>query len=154
MEFKESTSEMAVGRFHLNFSKTMWLGLSFLYHIQMKYPKTVYLTEQCQFMSHWNSVHSVRRGTKISKTLCPLYRNLTVYSVMYLKLKHVLTAFLSFCRLNAIQMLNVGFFVHNELLKGSYSYSYVDLDPLFVSVNAISLLFDRISWKSLQIMRK
>ena len=60
---------------------------------------------------------------------------------MHLKLKQVLTAFLSF-------------FVQNALLKGSYSYANVDLDPLFISVNAISLLFDRISWKLLQIMPK
>ena len=50
--------------------------------------------------------------------------------------------------------INVSFFVQNALLQGSYSYANVDLDPLFVSVNAISLLFDRISWKLLQIMRK
>ena len=30
----------------------------------------------------------------------------------------------------------------------------VDLDPLFVSLNVFPLLFDRISWKLLQIMRK
>ena len=39
--------------------------------------------------------------------------------------------------------INVSFFVQNALLKGSYSYANVDLDPLFVSVNVISLLFDR-----------
>ena len=77
----------------------------------------------------------------MSKTSCPLYRNLTVDSVMHLKLKHVLTAFLSFCRLNAIQMHKCKF----SLSKGSYSYVNVKLDPLFVSVNTISLRFDRIS---------
>ena len=46
------------------------------------------------------------------------------------------------------------FFVQNALLKGSYSYANVDFDPLFVSVNAISLLFDKISKILLQIMRK
>ena len=50
--------------------------------------------------------------------------------------------------------INVSFFVQNALLKGSYSYPNVDLDQLFVSVNAISLLFDRISWKLLQVMGK
>ena len=50
--------------------------------------------------------------------------------------------------------INVSFFVQNALLKESYSYANVDLGPLFVSVNAISLLFDGISWKLLQIMRK
>ena len=46
------------------------------------------------------------------------------------------------------------YLVQNELLKGSYSYANVDLDPLFVSGNAISLLLDIISWKLVQIMRK
>ena len=50
--------------------------------------------------------------------------------------------------------IDVSFLVQNALLKGSYSYANVDLDPLFVSVNAISLLFDRIPWKLMQIMRK
>ena len=50
--------------------------------------------------------------------------------------------------------INVSFFVQNALLKESYSYANVDLDPLFVSVNVISLLFGRISWNFLQIMRK
>ena len=50
--------------------------------------------------------------------------------------------------------ITVSFFVENALLKESYSYANVDLDPLFVSVNVISLLFDRISWKLLKIMRK
>ena len=50
--------------------------------------------------------------------------------------------------------IKVSFFVQNAPLKGSYSYANVDLDPLFVSINAISLLFDRISWKVLQIMCK
>ena len=50
--------------------------------------------------------------------------------------------------------INVSFFVQNALLKGSYSVANVDLDPLFVSVNAISLLLDRIVWKLLQIMCK
>ena len=90
--------------FTLAFFENVLLGLASLYHIQMKCPKTVYLTEQCQLMSHRNSAHSVRRGEKMSKTSCPLYRILTVYSVMHLKLKHFLTAFLSFFRLNAIQM--------------------------------------------------
>ena len=43
--------------------------------------------------------------------------------------------------------ISVSFFVQNALLKGIYSYANVDLDPLFVSVNIFSLLFDRISWK-------
>ena len=43
--------------------------------------------------------------------------------------------------------IDVSFFVQNALLKGSYLYANVDLNPLFFSVNAISLLFDRISWK-------
>ena len=47
--------------------------------------------------------------------------------------------------------ISVSFFV---FLKGSYSYANVDLGPLFLSINVISLLFDRISWKLLQIMRK
>ena len=50
--------------------------------------------------------------------------------------------------------INVSFFVQNALLKGSYSYANVDLDPLFVSLHVISFLFDRISWKLLQIMHK
>ena len=131
--------------FSLEVFEKVLLGLASLYHIQMKSPKTVYLTEQCQLMSHRNSVHSVRRGTKMSKTLCPLYRNLTAYSVMHLKLKHVFTAFLSFCRLNAIQLYKCEFLCPKCTLKGSYSYANVDLDTLFVSVNAISLHFDRIS---------
>ena len=57
----------------------------------------------------------------------------------------VLTAFLSFYRLNAIQMHKCKFLCPNALLKGSYSYANVDLDPLFVSVNAISYLIDSIS---------
>ena len=81
----------------------------------------------------------------MSKTSCPLYRNLTVYSVMHLKLKHVLTTFLSFCRLNAIQMHHCKYLCPKCTLKGRYSYTNVDLDSLFVSVNAIFLLFDRIS---------
>ena len=51
----------------MNFFEKVLLGLASLYHIQMKSPKTVYLTEQCQLMSHRNSVHSVRRGTKSQK---------------------------------------------------------------------------------------
>ena len=142
--------------FSLEFFEKVLLGLAFLYHIQMKSPKTVYLTEHFQLMSHRNSVHSIRRGTKMSKTSCPWYRNLTLYSVMHLKLKHILTAFLSFYRLNAMQCkcININIFVQNALLKGSYSYANIDLDPLFVWVNHISLLLDRISWKLLQIMRK
>ena len=50
--------------------------------------------------------------------------------------------------------INVSFFVQNALLKGSYSYVNVDLYPLFISVNVISLLFNRISWKLSQIMSK
>ena len=50
--------------------------------------------------------------------------------------------------------INVSFFVQNALLKEIHLYANVDLDPLFVSVNVISLLFDRISWKLLQIMYK
>ena len=129
----------------LEFFEKVLLCLASFYHIQMKSPKIVYLTEQCQLMSHRKSVHTVRRRTKMSKTSCPLYRNLTVYFVMHLKLKYVLTAFLSFCRLNAIQMHKYKPLAQNALLKESYSYANVDLDPLFASVNAISLLFDRIS---------
>ena len=104
--------------FSLEFFKKMLLGLAFLYNIQMKSPKTVYLTEQYQLMSHRNSVHSVRRGMKMSKTSSPWYRNLTVYSVMHLKLKHVLTAFLSFYRLNAIQMHKCKFLCPKCTFKG------------------------------------
>ena len=104
--------------FSLEFFEKVMLGLASLYHIQMKSPKTVYLTEQCQLMSHRNSGHSIRRGTKMSKTLCPWYRNLTVYSVMHLKLKHVLTAFLSFYRLNAIQMHKCKFLYPKCTFKG------------------------------------
>ena len=57
--------------------------------VQTKSPETVYLTEQGQLMSHRNSKHSVRRRTKILKTSNPWYRNVTVYSVMHLKLKHI-----------------------------------------------------------------
>ena len=39
--------------------------------------------------------------------------------------------------------INVSLFVQNALLKGGYSYANVDLDPLFVFLNVISLLFDR-----------
>ena len=108
----------------------------------MKSPKTMYLTEQCQLMSHRNSIHSVRTGTKMSKTSSPWYRNLTVYSSMHFKMKHVLTTFLSFYRLNAIPMHKCKSFVQNALLKGSYSYTNVDLDPLFIPVKVSSLLFD------------
>ena len=102
------------------FFEKVLLGLAPLYHIQMYSPKTVYLTEQCQcqLMSHRNSVHSVRRGTKMSKTSCSWYRNLTVYSVMHLKLKHVLTAFSSFYRLNATQMHKNKFLCPKCTFKG------------------------------------
>ena len=90
--------------FPLEFFKNVLLGLAFLYNIQIKSPKTFYLTEQCQLIPHRNSVHSVRRGTKMSKMSCPWYRNLIVYSAMHLKLKHTLTAFLSFYWLHAIQI--------------------------------------------------
>ena len=103
--------------FSLEFFQKMLFGLVSLYHIQMKSPKTVYSTE-CQLMSHRNSVHSVRRGLKMSKTSCPLYRNLTVYFVMHLKLKPVLTTFLSSCRLNAIQMHKCKFLCPKCTLKG------------------------------------
>ena len=102
----------------VEFLQKVLLGLASLYHIQIKSPKTVYLTEQCQLMSDRNSVHSVRRGTKMSKTSCPWYRNLTVYSVMHLKFKHVLTAFLSFCRLNSIQMHKCKFLCPKCTFKG------------------------------------
>ena len=49
--------------------------------------------------------------------------------------------------------INVSFFIQNVLLKGSYSQANVDLDPLFVSLNVISLPFDRISWKLMQILQ-
>ena len=65
---------------------------------------------------------------------------------MHLELKHVLTA--------PLECINVSFFVQNAFLKGSYSHANIDLDPLFVSVNVISLLFDRFSWNLLQIMHK
>ena len=81
----------------------------------------------------------------MSKTSCLWYRNSTVYSVMHLNLKHALTAFYTSIDCMQYKCINVSFFVQNALLKGSYSYAYVDLDPLFVSVNVISLLFDRIS---------
>ena len=65
----------------------------------------------------------------MSKTSCPWYRNLIVYSVMHLKLKHVLSAFLSFYRLNAIQMHKCKFLCPKCISKGSYSYANVDLGP-------------------------
>ena len=104
--------------FSLEFFEKLLLGFAFLYHTEMKSSKTDYLTEQCQLMSHRKSVHSVRRGTKMSKTSCPWYRNLTVYSAMHLKLKNILTTFLSFYRLNAIQMHNCKFLCPNCTFKG------------------------------------
>ena len=68
-------------------------------------------------ISYRNSVHSVRRETKMSKTSCPWSRNLTVYSVRHLKLNHVLTAFLSY-RLNAIQMHKCKFLCPKCTFKG------------------------------------
>ena len=150
-EFEESISEVALVIVTWIFQKT-WLGLASLYHIQRKYPKTVYLTEQCQLMSHKTLVHSVRM--KMSKTSSPWYRNLIVYSVMHLKLKHVLTAFLSLYQLNAIQMHKCKFFCPKCAFKRKLLIRKSWLDPLFVSVNVISLLFDRIPWKLLQIMHK
>ena len=85
--------------FSLEFSETELLGLAPLYHKQIKSPKTIYLTEQCQLMSHRNSVHSVRRGTKCQK-------------------RHVLTTFLSFCWLNAIQMHKCKFLCPKCTFKG------------------------------------
>ena len=130
------------------------LGLAFLYHLQIKSPKTVYITEQCQLMSHRNSVHSVRRGTNMSKTSCTWYRNLTVYSAMHLKLKHVLTAFLSYYRLNAIQMHTCKFLCPKCTFKGKLLISKCWIRPLIHFRKCHTLLFDRISWKLLQIMRK
>ena len=104
--------------FSLEFFEKVLLGLA-LYHIQMKSLKTVYFTKQCQLMSHRNSVHSLRKGTKMSKTSSPWYRKLTVYFViMHLKLKHVLKAFLSFYRLNAIQMHKCKFLCPKCTFKG------------------------------------
>ena len=103
--------------FSLQFFGKVVLGFASLYDIQMKSSKTVCLTEQCQSMSNRNSVHSVRRGTKMSKTSCPWYRHLTVYSVMHLKLKHVFAAFLSYW-LNAIQMHKCKFLCPNCTFKG------------------------------------
>ena len=125
--------------FSLEFFEKVLLGLASLYHIQMKF-KTVNVTEQCQLMSHRNSLHAVRRVTKMSKTSSPWYRNLTVYSVMHFKLKHVLTAFF-YPSIDWMQYkcINVSFFVQNALLKGSYWYANVDLDPLFISVNVLAL---------------
>ena len=77
------------------------LGLASLCQIQMKSPKTIYWKENCQITSHRNSVHSSRRGMKRSKTLLPWYRNLTMFSLMHVTVKHFLTAFfLSFYPLN------------------------------------------------------
>ena len=90
----------------------------------------------------------------MSKTSCPWYRNFTVFSVMRLKLKHVLTTFLSLYRLNAIQMHKCKFLCPKCTFKGKLLKRNGDLDPLFVSVNVIFLLIDRISWNLLQIMRK
>ena len=108
----------------------MLLALAFLYHTQMKSPKTVYFSEQYQLMSHRNSVHSVRRGTKISNTSCPWYRNLTVCSSMHLKVKNVLTAFLSFYQLNAIQMHNCKFLCPKSTFKGKLLKSKCSFRPL------------------------
>ena len=43
------------------------------------------------------------------------------------------------------KFINVSFFVQNALLKVSFSSANVDLDLLFISVNVISLHFDRTS---------
>ena len=144
--------------FSPDFLDKVLLGLASLYHIQMKSPKTVYLAEQCQLMSHRNSVHSIRMRNENFKTSCPWYRNLTVYSVMHLKMKHVLTASLSFYRLNAIQIHKCKFLCPKCPFKGKLLIRkcwFIPIyTPLFVFVNVISLLFDRISWNLLQIMRK
>ena len=125
--------------FSLGFFYKVLLGLASLYHIQMKSPKTIYLTEQCQLKSHRNSVHSVWRGTKMSKhhvlgTEIWLYTLLCICSWnMSLQYFYPSIDWMQY------KCINVSFFVQNACLK-------VDLDPLFISVNVISLLFDRISW--------
>ena len=92
------------------------------------------------------------------KSKCPkrhiLGIKMTVYSVMHLKLKHALTSFEYFYRLNARNDTQVSFFIHNAHIKGSYTCVDINSDPLFVSVDVMFLLFDRISWKLSQIMRK
>ena len=67
-KLKESISEVGWS-FSLEYFENMLLDLASLYHIQMKSPLTVYLTEKCQLMSHRNSVFSVRRGMKMSKNV-------------------------------------------------------------------------------------
>ena len=131
--------------FSLEIFEKVLLGLTSLYHIQMKSSKTIYLTEQCQLMSHRNSVHSVRRITKLSKMSCPLRRNLTVYSIMHLKLKHVLTTFLSFCQRNAIQMHKCKFVCPKCTFKSKLLIRKCWFRPLIRFYHCHSLLFDSIS---------
>ena len=138
--------------FSLEFFEKVLLGLDSLYHIQMKSPKTVYLREQCQLISHRNSVYSFRREKYQKRHVlgigiwqCTL---LCIWS-WNMSLQHFYPS------IDWIQMRKCKFFfVQNALLKGSYSHANSNLDPLFISVNVISLLFNTISWKLLQIMRK
>ena len=107
--------------FSLEFFEKVLLGLASLYHIEIKSPKTIYLTEQCQLMSHRNSLHSIRRGTKMSKLhvlgieiwLCIL---LCIWK-WSMSLQH----FYPSVDWMQYKCINVSFFVQNVLLKGSYS---------------------------------
>ena len=74
----------------------MFLGLASLYHILMKSPKTVYLTEQCQLMSLRNSVLPSEEERKCKNVMVLVYK---FDSVLFYAFKAE-TAFLSFYRLN------------------------------------------------------
>ena len=81
--------------FSLEVFEKVMLGLSSLYHIQMKSPKTVYLTEQCQ-------VHSVRSGTKRSKNVKSLEYIFDSVLCYAFEVETCPYNILSFYRLNAI----------------------------------------------------
>ena len=125
-----------IGGFHLIFFfEKVLLGLASLFHIQIKSPKTVYLPEQCQLTSHKNSVHSVERGTKCQKRHVHCIKNWQCTLLCKnMPLQHIYT-FVDWMQYKWIIVRFI--FVQNALLKGSYSYANVDLDPLFVSVNAL-----------------
>ena len=82
------------------------LGLVALYHIQMK------ATEKK--IANKRSIESrcifSEEERKMSKASLPWYRNLTVYSVMHLKLKHDLTAFFILLSTECSKYISVSFF--------------------------------------------
>ena len=104
--------------FSLECFEEVLLGLACLYHTQMKPPKTVYLTEQCQLMSHRNSVHTSEEERKRQK------RQVLSIEIWQCTLLCIWTWNMSLQHIYPSidwmqhKCISISFFVQNALLKG------------------------------------